>query len=200
MTFPQTASAQSCTTTVSAVSFGNADVTANSATDTTAELKITCSGYSAGATLLACPALGPGSGGVSAGCRAMLRPLGSEALAFELYSDGGRTEVWGSVAVPQTLVINPSGAGEVSIPIFARVFGGQSTVPVGSYSSTFCGTNVSIRCGLKTGAVTCMSALANTSTASFTGTATVAPQCTLTTTNLQPRTLISGMSARYPIR
>lgn len=181
---PQTAAAQSCTTSVTAVSFGNADVTAATPTDTTAELKVSCSGYAAGTTLLACPALGAGSGGVVAGRRAMLRP-DSQILSYELYSDGGRTQVWGTAAVPaRTIVINPSGSGEVSATIFARVFGGQSTVPVGSYSSTFSGTNVSVRYGLQTGAVTCLSALANTSTASFTVTASVAPQCTLTTSDI----------------
>ena len=182
--FPQSAFAQSCTTTVTAVAFGNTDVTAATPTDTTAELKVSCSGYAAGATLLACPALGAGSGGVVAGRRAMLRFSGSETLAYELYSNSGRTQVWGSAAVPQTIVINNSGAGEATATIFARVFGGQSTVPVGSYSSTFSGSDVTVRYGLQTGSETCASTLTGTTTASFTVTATVTPQCTLTTSDI----------------
>lgn len=182
--FPQSAAAQSCTTTVTAVSFGNADVTAGTPTDTTAELKVSCSGYDAGATILACPALGAGSGGVVAGRRVMLPLSGSEVLAFELYSDGGRAQVWGSAAVPQTIVINNSESGEATATIFARVFGGQSTVPVGSYSSTFSGSDVNVRYGLKTGSETCASTLTGTTTASFTVTATVTPQCTLTTSDI----------------
>lgn len=183
--FPQAAFAQSCTTTVTAVSFGNADVTAATPTDTTAELKVSCSGYAAGTTLLACPALGTGSGGVVAGRRAMPRLSGSATLDFELYSDGGRAQVWGSANVPpQTIVINTSGSGEATATIFARVFGGQSTVPVGSYSSTFSGSDVNIRYGPQTGSETCASTLTGTATASFTVTATVTPQCTLTTSDI----------------
>lgn len=184
VSFPQSASAQSCTTTVTAVSFGNTDVTAGTPTDTTAELKVSCSGYAAGAKILACPALGAGSGGVVAGRRAMLRFPGSETLAYELYADGGRTQVWGSTEVPQTIITNQSGAGEATATIFARVFGGQSTVPVGSYSSTFSGSDVNVRYGLQTGSETCASTLTGTATASFTVTATVTPQCTLTTSNI----------------
>ena len=184
VSFPQSASAQSCTTTVTAVSFGNADVTAGTPTDTTAELKVSCSGYAAGATLLACPALGAGSGGVVAGRRAMQRLSGSEVLDYELYSDGGRTQVWGSANVPpQTIAISPSGSGEATATIFARVFGGQSTVPVGSYSSIFSGSDVTVRYGLQTGSETCTS-ITGTATASFTVTATVTPQCTLTTSDI----------------
>ena len=185
VSFPQSASAQSCTTTVTAVSFGNADVTAATPTDTTAELKVSCSGYAAGATLLACPALGAGSGGVVAGRRAMQRLSGNEVLDFELYSDGGRAQVWGSTDVPpQAIAISPSGSGEATATIFARVFGGQSTVPVGSYSSTFSGSDVNVRYGLQTGSETCASTLTGTTTASFTVTATVTPQCTLTTSDI----------------
>ena len=185
LAFPQSASAQSCTTTVTAVSFGNADVTTATPTDTTAELKVSCSGYAAGTTLLACPALGAGSGGVVPGRRAMQRLSGSEVLDFQLYSDGGRTQVWGSANVPpQTIAISPSGSGEATATIFARVFGGQPTVPVGSYSSTFSGSDVNVRYGLQTGLETCASTLTGTATASFTVTATVTPQCTLTTTNI----------------
>ena len=184
VSFPQSASAQSCTTTVTAVSFGNADVTAATPTDTTAELKVSCSGYAAGTTLLACPALGAGSGGVVSGRRVMLRFSGSQTLDYELYSNSGRTQVWGSAAVPQMIVINNSGSGEATATIFARVFGGQSSVPVGSYSSTFSGSDVSVRYGLQTGSETCASTLTGTATASFAVTATVTPQCTLTTTNI----------------
>jgi len=183
--FPQTVSAQSCATTVTAVSFGNADVTASTPMDTTADLKVSCSGYSPGAKVLACAALGAGSGGVSTARRVMLPLSGNGALAFELYSDGGRGQVWGSAEVPPlTIEINPSGSGETTASIFARVFGGQSTVPVGSYSSTFSGSDVSVRYGLQTGSETCSSTLFGTATTSFIVTASVTPQCTLTTSNI----------------
>jgi spore coat protein U-like protein len=104
-------------------------------------------------------------------------------LDYELYSDGGRTQVWGSTEVPQTISISPSGSGEATATIFARVFGGQSTVPVGSYSRIFSGSDVTVRYGLQTGSETCTS-ITGTATASFTVTANVTPQCTLTTSDI----------------
>lgn len=182
---PRMAAAQVCTATVSAVSFGNADVTAGAPTDTTAEVKVSCSGYAVGAEIIACPVLGAGSGGVSAGRRAMLPPSGTGTLAYELYSDGGRTQVWASFDAPQqSVVINAAGTGDSTATIFGRVFGGQSSVPVGSYSSVFTGVDVSVRYGLQTGSETCSSTLTSTATASFPVTATVTPQCTLTTSDI----------------
>jgi spore coat protein U-like protein len=139
----QPAVAQTCSFGITNEVFGNVDVITGGAVDTTATLSINCTGGVSFTTVRICPSIGAGSGGATASARQMLGP-GSATLNYQLYSDAGRTTVWGSynwafAATPPTidLSLNISGAGSTTRTIFGRVLSGQNTAPAGSYVSNF---------------------------------------------------------------
>ena len=73
--------------------FGNVDVLSGAAVNTTATLTLTCSGGGGvGQTL--CISIGVGSQG-DATSRQLVGPS-SNTLRYDLYSDSGRTQLWGS--------------------------------------------------------------------------------------------------------
>ncbi|QPC85639.1 spore coat protein u [Mesorhizobium sp. NBSH29] len=140
------ASAQSCNFTVSTLSFGNVDTLSGSATNSTATISASCSGYSVlTPRVLVCPNIGAGTGGATAGARQM---AGAGTLNYQLYSDASRTAVWGSYAwpyparAPAMAVGLLLGAGSASDTIYGSVFGGQQAVPTGSYLAAFSSADV----------------------------------------------------------
>jgi spore coat protein U-like protein len=178
--------ATSCSFSVTNVAFGSVNVTANAAVDTNATLSVTCSGLAL-TTVQVCVNFGAGSGGATnASDRFMLS--GANKLHYSLYSDPGRTTVWGSdlwagagagsVSINVPLLL---GTNTVTQTVYGRVFSGQQTVLAGSYLSTFNSTDaeivygaVGLGCGL----------LSLTATTTFNVTATVPTTCTVATNNL----------------
>lgn len=63
---------------------------------------------------------------------------GAERLAYELYSDAGRTTVWGSV-LASGVSYTPTSKDPVNISVYGRVPAGQD-VGVGSYSDSVTAT------------------------------------------------------------
>lgn len=134
----------SCGFTVSTIDFGSSiDGFAGSTVDTTGTLSISCSGGIAGAPLLVCPNLGPGSGGTGGGHRIALN--GASTLSYDLYQDGSHSTVWGSSwpggsgSPPViSLTLNGSGAVSTTRTIYARAFVSGATT-TGLYTSSFAG-------------------------------------------------------------
>jgi len=129
--------AQSCSWSVSNINFGAVDTLSSANDDVTGTATITCSGLS-GSTILLCPNLGYGSGGVSVSNRQMLN--GTNPLSYQLYSDTWGGTIWGATSVgppgpPAFTMTLPS--SPLNKLIYSRVFGGQSTAPAGSYSTTY---------------------------------------------------------------
>jgi spore coat protein U-like protein len=180
------ARAATCSFSVTNVAFGSINVTANAAVDTTATLSVTCSGLAL-TTVQVCVNFGAGSGGAAnASDRYMLS--GANKLQYSLYSDPGRTTVWGSnlwagagagpISINVPLLL---GTNTVTQTVYGRVFSGQQTVPAGSYLSTFSATDAEIQygalglgCGL----------LPQTATTTFNVTAAVPTTCTVAANNL----------------
>jgi spore coat protein U-like protein len=146
------AAAQSCNFGISGPSFGSVDPLSSSPVDVTATLSINCSGVPL-TTVRICPSIGAGSGGATAATRQMIS--GASTLNYNLYQDAARTTIWGSYnwAYPPTpptidLQLNLGGNGSRSVPIYARVFGSQSSALPGSYSSSFAGAETDFIYGI----------------------------------------------------
>ena len=168
------------------MAFGSDNVTANAAVDTTATLSITCSGLAL-TTVQVCVNFGAGSGGATNAANRFMKS-GTNQLSYSLYSDAGRTAVWGSdlwagagagsVSINVPLLL---GTNTVTQTVYGRAFSGQQTMPAGSYLSTLSSTDAEIvygalglGCGL----------LSLTATTSFNVTATVPSTCTVAANNL----------------
>ncbi len=180
------AHAQTCSFSVTPVAFGEDDVTANAAVDTTATVSITCSGLAL-LTVNVCVNLGAGGGGATNAANRFMAS-GPNQLRYSLYSNAARTAVWGSdfwagagagsVLIPVPLLL---GTNTVTATVYGRVFSGQQTVPAGSYLSAFSATDASIRYGLL--GLFC-NLLGSTATTTFNVTADVPTTCSVTANNL----------------
>jgi spore coat protein U-like protein len=141
--WPQAASAQSCSFTISNMAFGNIDTLSATPTDVTATLGISCTGVTL-TTVRICSSIGAGSGGATATQRRM--SSGTALLNYQLYSNAGRTTIWGSyswafAATPPTinLPLGIGGSASTNVLIYGRVFGSQASATPGTYLSSFAG-------------------------------------------------------------
>ena len=184
--------ALSCTFTITNLNFGTVDLTANATVDTTATFSATCSGGSSGANARICPNINAGSGGVGSGGNPRFMLNGANQLKYNLYQDSARTTIWGSYlwsspsVTPPTIniTLNSSGAGSTSATIFGRVSAAQQTLPPGTYTSSFSGTQTQIAYQ-QTSSNSCATiGSTNATSASFTVTATYSSVCHLASTNL----------------
>lgn len=182
-----------CSATGVSINYGTVDPLSGSPTDASGSLGISCTGVPS-TTLRMCIELAPGSFTGAGGQRAMA--AGSSLTLHEVYTDAGRTNVlgsWGSVVSTYApaptgyqidISLNILGNYSGSIPLYGRVFPGQTSLSPGSYFSG--GSNIGIRYGLSGVTVgDCPSGLLNlttTVTASFS--ATVTSKCTVVSTPL----------------
>lgn len=186
---PSWAVAQSCSFSVSSVSFGTVDTLSGSNDDTTATVSINCSGIG-GRTIRLCPNLGYGSGGVTETNRRMIS--GANALTYQLYSSTWGGTIWGSdlfadapTPPPLSLTLSVLGSGSTSATIYARAFGGQSTVPAGPYTSTYSGTQAQLRYQYCTGTcLACSAGLTGSTNATFNVSGSVASNCLVAAQNI----------------
>jgi spore coat protein U-like protein len=142
---PDRARAQTCSSTVTDVDFGQPDVTSTTPADVLATLTVTCTHVPFLTVVKMCPNIGDGSGGDSRSAR-ILR-AGSGTLTYQLFQDSSRTQGWGAIdetalgTVPSILLNGGlSGVATTSRPIYARLFGSQSNAAAGVYTSTFAGS------------------------------------------------------------
>ena len=146
--FPMKSHALSCTATVTTVAFGTVDPFASAST-TSGTLRFTCT---KGLTEVlnaatVCFNLYPTSSGAPVDARKMAS--GSNQLSYQLYTDAGRTNVWGNQGVSSNSVLKYSlglldlGVAH-TIPFYAAVPAGQATTAPGSYLDAFTTTNTTI--------------------------------------------------------
>jgi spore coat protein U-like protein len=182
--------AQSCNFSISSVNFVNVDTLSPANTDITATVAISCTGVSL-TTIRICPSIGTGSGGATSSARQMLS--GGSMLNYQLYQDSGRSVVWGSYnwalsATPPTidLPLALNGAGSTNVTIYARAFGGQGSVPPGTYTTAFSAADDDFLYGTTLGILPCPNivALPQHAHPTFTGMATVLGNCLITATDI----------------
>jgi spore coat protein U-like protein len=176
---PALAGSPTCTISMTTLAFGNVDVLAGAAVDTTATISVTCSG-GGGLGQRLCISIGAGSAG-----DATSRQFSGGTLRYDVYSDSARSSRWGSwqtgydtagiqVDVPQS--------STTPITVYGRLFGSQQTVAAGSYSSTFT-ANPFMQYDDKSSAPACPTGARSAST-STSATATVASKCNVSATSI----------------
>lgn len=183
------ARAQSCSLNITALSFGDVDVTANAQVNATATATVSCTGLAL-LPIGVCKELGPGTGG---GTSAANRTLanGVNKMGYGLFSDAAASVPWGSGAWPAAaasavgfnLTLSASGTGSRSFTIYGRVYGGQSTAAPLAYTSSFSGIDARIRYGLLSFLLGC-DLLTVTQSTSFVVSANVPATCRITTSDL----------------
>lgn len=120
-----------CTLSTTAVAFGSVDVTSGADTDNTGGITVTCT---AGTDWSASADAGAGTGATLAS-RKMAN--GTDLLSYVLYTDTGRTSIWGDGVGGTTALISDTGSGTAqSKTIYGRVPSGQTGAPAGSYADT----------------------------------------------------------------
>jgi spore coat protein U-like protein len=104
---------------ITGLNFGSYNVFSSAALDSTGELSFTCTDFTQGDSVRI--ELGPGSAG--SGPKRTLRN-GAFVLEYNLYSDLGRTIVWGTGTEDDVSVLLESGGNEVDI--FGRIEANQN--------------------------------------------------------------------------
>jgi spore coat protein U-like protein len=179
-----------CTFSITNLNFGNIDLTANTTFDTTGTLSINCTGGGNGDVVRICPNINAGSGGTTTGNPRFLLN-GTTQLNFNLYQNSVRTTVWGSYlwAFPSftaptiNLTLGAGGNGSTTATIFGRVSAGQQTLPPGTYTSSFSGTNTQIAFDITSDSCAAMGNR-NAKSAPFTVTATYPATCSVAAATL----------------
>ncbi len=116
-----------CTVTTSALAFGSIDPLSASAVDGTGGVTVTCTN---GTAWSASADAGTGSGATLATRR---MTSAGNTLDYSLYTDAGRTTVWGDGS-GSTVTVGNNGTGSAQpFTVYGRIPGGQSGVPAGSY-------------------------------------------------------------------
>jgi spore coat protein U-like protein len=170
-----------CTISATTVSFGNVDVLAGAAVDTTATITVSCSG-GAGTGQRLCISIGAGSAG-DATSRQLGGP-GGATLRYDLYSNSSRTTLWGSWQTGYDTAgvqLDVAQNSTTPVTVYARLLGSQQTAATGAYSSTFT-ANPFLQYG-NLGGSSCPTGSLNTST-STSASATVVTNCNISATNL----------------
>lgn len=185
------ASSQSCNFTITNLSFGAIDVTANLAFTTSGTYSATCTALLSATTT--CPNINEGTGGSLSGSPRYL-VNGANRLSFNLFSDSGYATIWGSYFwgfpyVPPTVNIPTVilGNGNASAPIYARIPNGQQTLPAGTYTSSFAGAQTKVAYGaylLGINPLDCSTVSSPSGTAAFTVSATIVANCSVSATDL----------------
>jgi spore coat protein U-like protein len=120
-----------CAVSASPIAFGNVNVTSGSNANATGSISVTCTSGTAWAA--------SADAGLGTGATLSVRKMtaGSDLLNYALYTDSGRTTLWGDGAGGTTATISDTGSGAAqATTIYGRVPSGQSGVPAGSYADT----------------------------------------------------------------
>ncbi len=136
------ARAQSCSLSIGNLSFGTVNLISNTQDDTTAAFEVSCDGGTPGQTMLACINLGPGSGDANGANAPRYLDSGGSKLGYNIFLNSGHTLMWGSYSgggspMQLLLPLDSSGRGSTTGVVYGRIYGGQQTLPTGSYSSSF---------------------------------------------------------------
>jgi spore coat protein U-like protein len=128
------AAAQSCTVSVTSVSFGSYNVFNTSALDSSGSITYNCDNKANNISI----SLGKGSSSTFSP-RTMTK--GGEALGYNLYTDASRTTIWGDGTSGTSVYTrnNPPNNTNVSLAIYGRV-GAAQDVSAGAYFDTVLAT------------------------------------------------------------
>jgi spore coat protein U-like protein len=170
--------AYACTVAVTSLTFGSINVLPGTAIASTATLSISCTAAPTNAVRMCINISG---GTASDATSRLMNGSGSNQLRYQLYSNSTRTTPWGSWSANlygggfQWDITHNGTTVNASTTVYGSVLASQSTVNVGSYSSTL---SVSMNYLNNTTNACPNNGTGSTST-TFTATATVVSNCTL---------------------
>lgn len=118
-----------CTVTADPVNFGSVDTLNATAVTGTGTVTVTCTN---GTGWTAAADAGEATG-ASFGTRKMRSGAG-DVLNYTLFTDAGRTTVWGDGSGTTATVGNTGSGSAQPFTVYGRIPGGQSSAPAGSYS------------------------------------------------------------------
>ena len=119
-----------CTVSTSALAFGNVNTINGQNVDGTGGITVTCTN---GTSWTAAAGVGGGSGATFSSRR---MTNGSDQLTYNIYTNSGRTTVWGD-GTGSTATVGSTGTGTAqNVTIYGRVASGQTGVPAGTYADT----------------------------------------------------------------
>ncbi len=117
-----------CTVSTSALAFGNVNTLSGSNVDSTGGLAVTCTN---GTAWTASAGVGAGSGASFASRR---MTSGGNLLAYNLYTNAARTNVWGNGTAGTANLTGTGTGGAQNVTVYGRVGAGQTGAPAGSYA------------------------------------------------------------------
>lgn len=187
------AEGQTCTYSVTPLSFGTAVGLPTPQMNATATISVTCRSNAVVAVRV-CLSLPAGSAGLSINDRRLAN--GSNLLRYQLFSDPARTAVWGqasqAVAVDfRSLSTSPTTR---TVTVYGRVLGGQTGLGFGTYQSTL--VRVARRANYLATPPSCASMTGSgTQLSPLNVTATLQPSCTVAANPLNFGQVTSVQSA-----
>jgi len=119
-----------CSVSSSPVAFGSVDVLSGTNYDATGNVSVTCTN---GTAWSAAAGLGAGTGATFASRK---MAAGANLLNYSLYTNAGRTTVWGDGSGGTATVSNTGTGSAQSFTVYGRVPLGQTAAQAGAYSDT----------------------------------------------------------------
>jgi spore coat protein U domain-containing protein, fimbrial subunit CupE1/2/3/6 len=119
-----------CTVSTTGIDFGDVNPISGSNYDSTGAIHVTCT---SGTGWTATAGIGSGSGASFASRR---MTAGSDLLSYNLYTNAGRTIVWGDDSGTTDPLTGTGNGSAQNVTVYGRVGSGQTTLPPGDYSDT----------------------------------------------------------------
>lgn len=123
--------AANCTISAGALAFGSVDTLSATAVTGTATVAIACTN---GTTWSTTADVGTGPGATFASRR--LRTAGGDVLNYSLFTDAGRTIVWGDGTSSSSAIPGTGTGTNQNVTIYGRIPAGQTGAPAGNYTDT----------------------------------------------------------------
>jgi len=122
-----------CVVSAAPMAFGAFDATSGNPGNASTSISVTCTN---GLDWSASADAGTGEGATFAQ-RRLDAAVGSSQLAYNLFTDSNRSNVWGTGVEGDGVLIEDTGTGSAQIvPIYGRIESGQTAAEVGNYSDT----------------------------------------------------------------
>jgi len=80
--------------------------------------------------------LGLNTGANASGATRRMKANAADYLTYELYQDSGRTTVWGNTTGTAPAAVTAGTTGVITLTVYGRVAGGQTTTPSGAFTDT----------------------------------------------------------------
>ncbi len=80
--------------------------------------------------------LGLNTGANASGATRRMKANAADDLTYELYQDSGRSTVWGNTSGTAPAAVTAGSTGVITLTVYGRVAGGQTTAPSGAYTDS----------------------------------------------------------------